>query len=68
MLLYIYLKDISHTIFDNCTSKYDMEIVRVIKSRIMRWVGYVARMGKKRDVYSVLVGKPEGKTTGKTQA
>ena len=25
------------------------------------WVGHVARMGKKRDVYSILVGKPEGK-------
>jgi hypothetical protein len=36
-------------------------IVLVIKSRKMRWVGYVARMGKRRGVYRVLVGKPEGK-------
>jgi hypothetical protein len=36
-------------------------IVRVIKSRKMRWAGHVARMGKKRGVYGVLVGKPEGK-------
>jgi len=36
-------------------------IVRVIKSRRMRRVGHVARMGKRRDVYRVLVGKPEGK-------
>jgi len=36
-------------------------IVRVIKSRRMRWVGHVARMGG-RSVYGVLVGKPEGKT------
>jgi len=36
-------------------------IVRVIKSRRMRWAGYVARMGEKRGVYRVLVGKPEGK-------
>jgi hypothetical protein len=36
-------------------------IVRVIKSRGMRWVGYVARTGEKRGVYRVLVGKPEGK-------
>jgi len=36
-------------------------IVRVIKSRRMRWVGYVARMGERRGVYRVLVGKPEGK-------
>ena len=38
-------------------------IVRVIKSRIMRWTGHVARMGKRRGVYRVLVGKPEGKRT-----
>ena len=36
-------------------------IVRVIKSRRMRWVGRVARMGKTRGVYRVLVGEPEGK-------
>ena len=36
-------------------------IVRVIKSRRMRWVGHVARMGEKRGVYRVLVGKSEGK-------
>jgi hypothetical protein len=36
-------------------------IVRVIKSRIMRWAGPVAQMGEGRDVYWVLVGKPEGK-------
>ena len=36
-------------------------IVRVIKSRRMRWVGHVARMGEERAVYRVLVGKPEGK-------
>jgi len=36
-------------------------IVRVIKSRIMRWAGHVARMGEERGVYRVLVGKPEGR-------
>jgi len=35
--------------------------VRVIKSRRMRWVGHVARMGEERGAYRVLVGKPEGK-------
>ena len=35
-------------------------IVRVIKSRRMRWAGYVARMSEERGVYRVLVGKPEG--------
>ena len=36
-------------------------IVRMIKSRRMRWAGHVARMGERRGVYRVLVGKPEGK-------
>jgi hypothetical protein len=36
-------------------------IVRVIKSRRMRWAGHVARMGEERALYRVLVGKPEGK-------
>jgi hypothetical protein len=36
-------------------------IVRIIKSRRMRWAGHVARMGEKRKVCKLLVGKPEGK-------
>ena len=36
-------------------------IVRVTKSRRMRWAGPVARMSEERGVYRVLVGKPEGK-------
>jgi len=36
-------------------------IVRVIKSRRVRWAGYVARLGKRRGVCRVLVGNPEGK-------
>ena len=36
-------------------------IVRVIKSRRMRWAGHVASMGEERGVYRVLVGKPERK-------
>jgi hypothetical protein len=36
-------------------------IIRIIKSRKMRWAGHVARMGEKRNVYRLLVGKPEGK-------
>ena len=35
--------------------------VRVMKSRRMRWVGHVARMGEEREVYRVSVGKPEGR-------
>jgi hypothetical protein len=37
------------------------DIVKVIKSRNMRWVGHVARMGEGRGVYRVLVGRLEGK-------
>jgi len=36
-------------------------IIRVIKSRTVRWAGQVARMGDSRDVYRILMGKPEGK-------
>jgi hypothetical protein len=36
-------------------------IVRVVKSRRMRWAGYVARMGEDTVVHRVLVGRPEGK-------
>jgi hypothetical protein len=36
-------------------------IIRVIKSRRMRWAGHVTRIGEKRNVYRLLVGKPEGK-------
>jgi hypothetical protein len=36
-------------------------IIKVIKSRRMRWAGHVARMGEGKGVYRVLVGRPEGK-------
>jgi hypothetical protein len=36
-------------------------IIRVIISRRMRWEGHVARMGEKRGVYRILVGRPEGR-------
>jgi hypothetical protein len=38
-------------------------IVRVVKSRRMRWAGHVACMGEGRGVHRDLVGKPEGKRT-----
>ena len=45
-----------------------LSIVRVIKSRRMRWTGDVARVGERSSVYSALVGKPEGKRPlGKTR-
>jgi hypothetical protein len=36
-------------------------IIRIIKSRRMRWAGHVARMGEKINAYRLLVGKLEGK-------
>jgi hypothetical protein len=36
-------------------------VIRIIKSRRMRWAGHVVRMGEKRNAYRLLVGKPEGK-------
>ena len=38
-----------------------LNIVRVVKSRRMRWAGHVACMGEGRGVHRVMVGKPEGK-------
>jgi hypothetical protein len=38
-----------------------LNIVRVIKSRNMRWAGHVARMGGDRGVYRILVGRSEAK-------
>jgi hypothetical protein len=36
-------------------------IIRVVKSRRIRWAGHVERMGSKRNAYRILVGKSEGK-------
>jgi hypothetical protein len=36
-------------------------IIRIIRSRRMKWAGHVARMGQKRNVWRLLVGKQEGK-------
>jgi hypothetical protein len=36
-------------------------IIRIIRSRRMRWAGHVARVGDKRNAYRLLVGKQEGK-------
>jgi hypothetical protein len=52
-------------ILNSVMSLYELyslpNIVRVVKSRRMRWAGHVARMGEERGVHRVLVGKPEGK-------
>jgi hypothetical protein len=44
--------------FINCTLH---QMWLVIKSKRMRWTRHVARMGRMRNVYKILVGKPEGK-------
>jgi len=49
------------TIRTTYTTYIHPNIFRVIKSRKIRWVGHVARLGEGRGVYRVLVGKPEGK-------
>jgi hypothetical protein len=41
---------------------FSPNLIRVIKSRRVRWVEHVAHMGELRNIYSILVGKPEGKT------
>ena len=43
---------------DEVTGAWSKLQNEVIKSRSMRWVGHVARMGEGRGVYRVLVGKP----------
>jgi hypothetical protein len=40
---------------------YSPNIITMMKSRRMRWTGYVARMGAKWNAYRILVGKPGGK-------
>jgi hypothetical protein len=42
---------------------YSPSIIRVFKSRRMRWAGNGARMGEKGNAYRILVGKPDGKRT-----
>ena len=59
------MKTLNNRKYCYSTNSYDIysysspNIVRVIKSRRMRWAGHVARMGEEREVYRVLVGKPE---------
>jgi hypothetical protein len=46
----------------NVTCLYSLpSIIRIIRSRRMKWAGHVARMGEKRNAYRLLMGKPEGK-------
>jgi hypothetical protein len=43
------------------TLYFSRNIIRVIKSRRLRWAGHVARMGEGSGAYRALVGKPEGR-------
>ena len=58
--LYAVFLSISLLLVDDLYSS--LSTVRVIKSKRMKWVGHVARMGERRGVYRVLVEKPEGRT------
>jgi hypothetical protein len=40
---------------------YSPSIIRIMKARRMRWAGHVGRRGENRNVYRLLVGKPEGR-------
>jgi hypothetical protein len=44
-----------------CDLYISPSIIRIMKSKKMRWAGHVARMGEKRNAYMLLVGKPEGR-------
>jgi hypothetical protein len=46
---------------------YSPSIIRMIKSRGMRWTWLVGRMGEKRNAYRILMGKPDGKRPLKDQ-
>jgi hypothetical protein len=45
---------------ENCIMRYFTSIIRMSKSRRMRWPVHVARMRTKTNAYRILVGKPEG--------
>jgi hypothetical protein len=40
---------------------FSLNIIRILKSGRLRWVGHVRGMGEKKNEYRILVGKPEGK-------
>jgi hypothetical protein len=46
--------------YEFCRGAGNPSIIRMIKSRRMRWAGHVARIGETRNAYRILVGKPEG--------
>jgi hypothetical protein len=53
---------------EDCDLYSSQSIITIIKSRRMKWKGYVARVGEKRNVYRLLVGKRREKTARKTKS
>jgi hypothetical protein len=51
-----------------CDPYCSPNIVRVIKSKRIGWVWHVKRMGERRGVYRVFVGKPEGRPLGRPRS
>jgi hypothetical protein len=61
MKLNIFLHIIQYVNHNKCKENISDYIIRVIKSRRMRWAGHVARMGEGRGTYRILIGRPEGR-------
>jgi hypothetical protein len=55
-VIILYASSILHNLYSS------PNIIRMIKSRRMRWAWHVVRIGEKRNAYRILVGKPEGTT------
>jgi hypothetical protein len=55
----------SRTVLSTCKGLHTFycspSIIRMIKSRRLKWAGNVARMGEMRNTYRILAGMPEGK-------
>jgi hypothetical protein len=59
--LFSWRAGVSMRSFITCRPYSSPNIITMIKSRRIRWVGHVARMGEKRNAYGILVGKLEEK-------
>jgi hypothetical protein len=59
MIRTLFVTEIYYELLHNLYSS--PSIIGVIKSRRMRWTGYAARMGERRNAYRILVGNPEGR-------